>query len=90
MFENAPFQYTVRSLAKLIETIPLAYSDPMQTVTQAQVRKIALFSQKLHSRHECGKGLDGTLAAIDHLGYVQIDTLAVVERAHSHTLLEPS
>jgi len=70
----------------LIETIPLAYSDPMQTVTQAQVRKIALFSQKLHSRHECGKGLDGTLAAIDHLGYVQIDTLAVVERAHSHTL----
>ncbi|MFT4813887.1 MAG: hypothetical protein ACI9WR_001193 [Paracoccaceae bacterium] len=70
----------------MIEIKPLAYSDPMQTVTQAQARKIALFSQKLHSRHEFDKGMDGTLAAIDHLGYVQIDTLAVVERAHSHTL----
>lgn len=58
----------------------------MHTLTQNEARKIALFSQQLHSRREFGKGIDGTLAAIDHLGYVQIDTLAVVERAHSHTL----
>lgn len=33
-----------------------------------------------------GKGMEGTLAAIAHLGYVQIDTLAVAARAHHHTL----
>jgi uncharacterized protein YcaQ len=33
-----------------------------------------------------GKGKAGALAAIRHLGYLQIDTLAVVARAHHHTL----
>lgn len=58
----------------------------MQSLSQNQARKIALFSQHLHSRREFDKGIDGTLATVNHLGYVQIDTLAVVERAHSHTL----
>jgi uncharacterized protein YcaQ len=58
----------------------------MQTLSQNQARKIALSSQKLHSRQQFGEGVGATLAAISHLGYVQIDTLTVVERAHSHTL----
>jgi uncharacterized protein YcaQ len=58
----------------------------MQTLTLTEARKIALLSQRLHSRRKFGVGIDGTLTAINHLGYVQIDTLAVVERAHSHTL----
>nr|WP_230467308.1 crosslink repair DNA glycosylase YcaQ family protein [Lujinxingia vulgaris] len=33
-----------------------------------------------------GDGLAGTQRAIEHLGYVQIDTLSVVERAHHHVL----
>ncbi|MCB0379605.1 MAG: YcaQ family DNA glycosylase [Flavobacteriales bacterium] len=33
-----------------------------------------------------GKGKNGVLTAIEHLGYVQIDTLSVVARAHHHTL----
>ena len=33
-----------------------------------------------------GKGKSGTLAAVQHLGYLQIDTLAVIARAHHHTL----
>ncbi|MDQ6984410.1 MAG: crosslink repair DNA glycosylase YcaQ family protein, partial [Ghiorsea sp.] len=33
-----------------------------------------------------GSGVDGTLQAIKHLGYVQVDTLSVVERAHHHVL----
>jgi uncharacterized protein YcaQ len=33
-----------------------------------------------------GKGKKGILTAIEHLGYVQIDTLSVVARAHHHTL----
>ncbi|MEX3013619.1 crosslink repair DNA glycosylase YcaQ family protein [Acinetobacter baumannii] len=31
-------------------------------------------------------GRQGTLEAIEHLGYVQIDTISVVERAHHHIL----
>lgn len=31
-------------------------------------------------------GVSGTRRAIEHLGYVQIDTLSVVERAHHHVL----
>ena len=33
-----------------------------------------------------GAGLSGTRNAIEHLGYVQIDTISVVERAHHHIL----
>ena len=32
------------------------------------------------------KGKDETLRMIEHLGYIQIDTLSVVARAHHHTL----
>lgn len=49
-------------------------------------RQLALASQGLCVRKRFGKGLAGTLAAIEHLGYVQIDTLSVVERAHHHVL----
>ena len=33
-----------------------------------------------------GKGQDAIAKAIIHLGYVQIDTISVVERAHHHIL----
>lgn len=33
-----------------------------------------------------GTGKKAVLNALEHLGYVQIDTLSVVERAHHHTL----
>ncbi len=33
-----------------------------------------------------GKKKEGTLNAIEHLGYIQIDTISVVERAHHHTI----
>lgn len=49
-------------------------------------RKISLASQKLCNRSSFGKGQSAALKAIEHLGYVQIDTLSVVVRAHLHTL----
>lgn len=49
-------------------------------------RQLALASQGLGARKKFGRGLAGTLNAIEHLGYVQIDTLSVVERAHHHVL----
>lgn len=33
-----------------------------------------------------GNGKEAVLKAIEHLGYLQIDTLSIVERAHHHTL----
>jgi uncharacterized protein YcaQ len=50
------------------------------------LRRLALLSQGISHRPLFGEGKAGTKNAIDHLGYVQIDTLAVVERAHHHIL----
>lgn len=50
------------------------------------LRRIALHHQGLSSTAPFGGGKQATLKAIEHLSYVQIDTLAVVERAHHHTL----
>jgi len=52
----------------------------------SQLRTIALSRQGLASQQPFGEGLSGTYNAIEHLGYVQIDTLSVVERAHHHVL----
>lgn len=54
-------------------------------ITLTQARKLALLRQQL-PRAEFKRGLAGTRLAIQHLGYVQIDTISVVERAHHHTL----
>ncbi|MCW5238298.1 winged helix-turn-helix domain-containing protein [Verminephrobacter eiseniae] len=53
---------------------------------QSHWRRLALSAQGLASRRRFGRALSGTRQAIEHLGYVQIDTLAVVERAHHHVL----
>lgn len=54
-------------------------------VSLEQTRAIALKSQGLIGAG-FGKGKAGTLNAIEHIGYVQIDTLSVAARAHHHTL----
>lgn len=51
-----------------------------------QLQRITLEHQGLTKTHTFGKGKKAVLSAIEHLGYVQIDTLSVVERAHHHTL----
>lgn len=56
----------------------------MITLSPADARSIALSSQGLFS--PLGKGKKGIVKTLEQLGYVQIDTLAVVERAHHHTL----
>lgn len=58
----------------------------MATVSKKSLRRIALKAQGLLSRSPFGRGASGTLRAIRHLGYVQIDTISVVARAHHHTL----
>ncbi|MGZ3688824.1 MAG: DNA glycosylase AlkZ-like family protein, partial [Bdellovibrionota bacterium] len=50
----------------------------------AEARRIALSAQGLSHGRPFASG--GTLGAIEHLGYVQIDTISVIERAHHHVL----
>lgn len=52
----------------------------------SSLKKLTLFNQGLGKTSPFAKGVDGTLQAIEHLGYVQIDTISVVERAHHHVL----
>ncbi len=52
----------------------------------AKLRRIALNQQGLLKTNAFGRGKAATLRAIEQLGYVQIDTISVVERAHHHVL----
>ncbi len=57
-----------------------------ESISIQQARKLALLSQRLPPKRQVGPAIDATLAAIEHLGYIQIDTISVVQRAHHHTL----
>ena len=52
----------------------------------SELRFLTLESQGLTKSYPFGKGKDAVLNALEHLGYLQIDTLSIVERAHHHTL----
>ena len=57
-----------------------------QQLSLKQARKIVLHSQRLPGVIPKGSAEAATLAAIEHLSYIQIDTISAVERAHHHTL----
>lgn len=57
-----------------------------RTIDLAHARAIALRAQGLREEAPYGFGVDGARRGLEHLGYVQIDTIAVVERAHHHVL----
>ena len=50
------------------------------------LRRLAITQQGLTTPSSFKQGISGTRQAIEHLGYVQIDTISVVERAHHHVL----
>ncbi|MDX2430447.1 MAG: crosslink repair DNA glycosylase YcaQ family protein [Bacteroides sp.] len=51
-----------------------------------EARKLVLLSQRVPPKKQTGKALDATLSAIENLGYIQIDTISAIQRAHHHTL----
>jgi uncharacterized protein len=55
-------------------------------LTPAQARRIWLHAQCLDTSEPFGSGPEATPAAIAHLGYLQIDTIFVIERSHHHIL----
>ncbi|WP_137904667.1 winged helix-turn-helix domain-containing protein [Chryseobacterium sp. 2VB] len=55
-------------------------------LASGQLKLATLDSQGLTQHTPFGTGKDAVLNALEHLGYIQIDTLSMVERAHHHTL----
>jgi len=64
---------------------PSHRSEPY-AITQAPARRIWLRAQRLDRFAPFGTGSEATRAAVEHLGYVQIDTINVIERSHHHIL----
>ncbi len=56
------------------------------TISRPEARRLAITHQGLLSASPFGKGKNGVYETISHLGYVQIDTISVAERAHNHIL----
>jgi uncharacterized protein YcaQ len=56
-------------------------------LTKSQARKIILHAAGLSKRGQFGKGKQAVYKLIEHLGFVQIDTIYVVERAHHHAIV---
>jgi uncharacterized protein YcaQ len=55
-------------------------------LSQSHARRIWLRAQRLDEAAPFGNGPGATPAAVEHLGYVQIDTINVVERCHHQIL----
>src|ERR1700704_466120 len=55
-------------------------------LTKSEARRIWLRAQRLDTLAPFGDGPQATAAAVEHLGYVQIDTINVIERCHHHIL----
>jgi uncharacterized protein YcaQ len=56
------------------------------SIPQKTARRLVLHAQLLDGRTRIRKGKEGIAQTVGHLGYVQIDTISVIERAHHHTL----
>jgi hypothetical protein len=56
------------------------------SLSKAAARRIWLGAQRLDRLAPFGEGAQAIAAAVEHLGYVQIDTINVIERCHHHIL----
>lgn len=57
-----------------------------ESLSKEQARKLVLLSQRLPPSKQSGSAIAATLSAVEHLGYIQIDTISAIQRAHHHTL----
>jgi uncharacterized protein len=55
-------------------------------ITQKTARRLMLHAQGLDAPWDLPPGSAGVAQAIERLGYVQIDTIYIIERAHHHVL----
>jgi uncharacterized protein YcaQ len=57
----------------------------MQTISKQQARKLIVLCNDFHHNKK-PRSVDATMQSLNTLGYVQIDTISVVNRAHLHVL----
>ncbi len=55
-------------------------------MNKTRARTLWIAAQRLDTTAPFGAGHAATTAAVEHLGYVQIDTINVIERCHHHIL----
>jgi uncharacterized protein YcaQ len=67
----------LRAMSRAVQLHPL---------TKLQARRIWIGAQRLDMPAPFGAGAAAVAEAIAHLGYVQIDTINVIERSHHHIL----
>jgi hypothetical protein len=65
--------------------MPVRRTEPAR-LSKQEARRIWLAAQRLDTRAPFGSGPQATRQAVEHLGYVQIDTINVIERCHHHIL----
>ena len=64
----------------------MSRSDKPLSMGKAAARHAWLRAQRLDTEAPFGDGPQATAAVVEHLGYVQIDTIHVIERCHHHIL----
>src|SRR6202048_1523596 len=64
----------------------MSRATKLHPMTKARARQIWLRPPRPDSPAPFGDGPLATAAAVEHLGYVQIDTINVIERSHHHIL----
>src|ERR1700686_1755281 len=64
----------------------MSRADRSHPLTRAEAKRIWLRAQRLDTEAPFGEGPHATAAAVEHLGYVQIDTINVIERSHHHII----
>ncbi|HLZ02819.1 MAG TPA: crosslink repair DNA glycosylase YcaQ family protein [Bradyrhizobium sp.] len=64
----------------------MSRAAPLHPLTAQQARRIWLAAQRLDTKAPFGEGAQAVADAVAHLGYVQIDTINVIERCHHHIL----
>ncbi|MRT94291.1 winged helix-turn-helix domain-containing protein [Ancylomarina sp. 16SWW S1-10-2] len=57
-----------------------------ESLSLQEAQKLVLLSQKIPPAKQTGQAIDASLSVVEHLGYIQIDTISAIQRAHHHTM----
>ena len=57
---------------------------PVHKLSLKAARRLSIRAQGLDKYQHLASGKEGAAQVVEHLGYVQIDTIAVIHRAHDH------
>ena len=66
--------------------MPAIIAQRSVALSKRAAKRVWLHAQRLDEHAPFGEGPQATAAAVAHLGYVQIDTINVIERCHHHIL----